>query len=153
MTVYDCLIVVFLLCIAYHTYTDLKEMLLYDAVNAVLLVSGCIYAYFYGNIWQSMYGALLTGGVMMLLYILSRGGMGEGDVKLAFVLGVWLEPLLGVLGLLLASASGGILAVVLLVSGRRGRRDRLPFGPFICLGGVVAFFNGYRLLDFFFCCF
>lgn len=146
MTVYSCLIAVFLLCIAYHTYTDIKEMLLYDAVNAVLLVSGCVYAYFYGNLWQSLYGALLTGGVMLLLYILSRGGMGEGDVKLAFVLGVWLEPLLGVLGLLLAFASGGLLAVVLLVSGEKGRRERLPFGPFLCLGGTAALLYGHSLI-------
>lgn len=147
MTVYSCLIAVFLLCLAYHTYTDIREMLLYDAINAVLLVSGCIYAYFYGSLWQSLHGAVTTGGIMMLLYILSKGGMGEGDVKLAFVLGVWLGTLLGIVGLFLAFSSGGLIAIGLLVTAGKARREKLPFGPFLCLGGAVALLYGNNIIE------
>lgn len=149
MDVYGGLVVVFLFCLAYHTYTDVKEQLLYDSVNAVLLVGGCIYTCLYGNLWQSLYGALMTGGAMLGLYFLSRGGMGEGDVKLAFVIGVWLSPLLGTVCLVLAFMSGGLVAAALLLLGIKEYGEKLSFGPFLCLGAIVAFLYGDSLISFY----
>lgn len=98
----------FLICLAYHIYTDMREFLLYDVVSGGLLIVGCTYAYLYGNVWQSLLGALCSGGSMLLMYIFSRGGMGEGDVKLSFVLGVWLGVLPSLVCLALAFSLGGL---------------------------------------------
>ncbi|MEP6479034.1 MAG: A24 family peptidase [Rhodoglobus sp.] len=73
-----------------------------------------------------------------LLVFAIAGGMGMGDVKLAGVLGL-AAGLIGsttaILSPALAFLAGGLVAVVLLVSGRRG--THLPFGPFM-LGGFWA---------------
>lgn len=139
-----CLFVLGLLC---HIYTDIKEMLLYDIVSLVLLVAGCIYAYYYGDVLDSLYGFFAAGGGMLLLYYLSKGGMGEGDVKLAFVLGVWLGFWNSIICLFLAFISGGLFGSVLLIMRRKSGCDRMPFGPFLCLGGIVAQFYGQKLFS------
>ncbi|MEJ1229524.1 MAG: prepilin peptidase [Galbitalea sp.] len=82
------------------------------------------------------------------LLLLNRiGGMGMGDVKLGGALGLssWL-PAIGVLSPVIAFLAGGLVAAVLLVLGRRGRR--IAFGPYL-LGGfwaATALVAGNRLL-------
>ena len=100
--------VIFILCLLYHTYTDMKSML--------------------------------------LLYFVSRGGMGEGDVKLAPALGIWLGLEQGLLCLLLAFVSGGIVGALLLLRRRGGLKQAIPFGPFLCAGAVVAYFWGIEIV-------
>ena len=63
-----------------------------------------------------------------------RGGMGAGDVKLSFVLGVWLGFKASIVCLMLAFVFGGIIGVMLLASGIKQRKDPIPFGPFLCIG-------------------
>lgn len=84
--------------------------------------------------------ALVAGAAYFafLLVFAIAGGMGMGDVKLAGVLGLaagLLDSTTAVLSPALAFLGGGVVAVVLLVTGRRGRH--LPFGPFM-LGGFWA---------------
>ena len=87
---YEVLLIVFALCLSIHTYTDLKEQLLYDEVSTVSMITGIIYAYYFGDVWDAVQGAMASVAIMLVIYWASRGGMGFGDVKLAFVLGVWL---------------------------------------------------------------
>ena len=57
---------------------------------------------------------------------------------MALLLGLMLG-MSGVLtALLCAIFAGGIVASVLLLSGRRGRKDEIPYGPFLALGGIVS---------------
>lgn len=84
--------------------------------------------------------AVVAGAVLFVLYYLlhlSGGGMGGGDVKLAAAIGLFLGPL-GWRAPLLATAlgfvTGGIVAVVVILARRGGRRTRIPFGPFMLLG-------------------
>jgi leader peptidase (prepilin peptidase)/N-methyltransferase len=85
--------------------------------------------------------ALVAGAASMalLLALSLGGGMGMGDVKLAGVLGLT-AGMLGitpaVLSPLAAFVLGGIVAVV--VAARRGRRARVPFGPFLLAGFWIA---------------
>ena len=95
--------------------------------------------------------ALVGGGVgfvlLLAIYLLARGGMGLGDVKLAGLLGLingW--PLL-LVALLLAFVSGGLLASVFLALRLKGRKAPLPFGPFLVGGSFVALLWGQGLLD------
>lgn len=67
---------------------------------------------------------------MLVLYFASRGGMGEGDVKLAPALGIWLGLEQGLLCLLLAFVSGGVVVALLLLCRRGKLKQAIPFGPF-----------------------
>ena len=143
---YDVLLSIFLITLIIHIYTDCKEQLLYDEVSTVLMVIGVIYAYYFGNMWDAVQGALASVAIMLVIYWASRGGMGFGDVKLAFVLGVWLGFEQSLLCLLLAFILGGVVGVLLLLTGLKTRKDAIPFGPYLCVSGWVSFLCGKELL-------
>ena len=143
---YDVLLSIFLITLIIHIYTDCKEQLLYDEVSTVLMVSGIIYAYYFGNMWDAVQGAMASVAIMLVIYWVSRGGMGLGDVKLAFVLGVWLGLEQSLLCLLLAFILGGVVGVLLLLTGLKTRKDAIPFGPYLCVSGWVSFLCGKELI-------
>lgn len=82
------------------------------------------------------------GGFFFLFALLAPGSIGMGDVKLGFLLGLALGS--ETLGAALI-AVGGLLVAALYVLARRGlsaRKEAIPFGPFLALGGILAFFLG-----------
>jgi leader peptidase (prepilin peptidase)/N-methyltransferase len=89
-------------------------------------------------------GAALFLLVAALAY---PGGMGMGDVKLALLLGVALGPTV-VVAMMVGMVAALVPSVVLYARhGSAARKMRIPFGPFLAFGGVVALFAGPALLD------
>jgi leader peptidase (prepilin peptidase)/N-methyltransferase len=85
-----------------------------------------------------------------LLHIVSPRSMGFGDVKLAFVLGLFLGYLGWgelVLGLFLGFLYGAVIGIGLIVTKLRTRRDHVPFGPFLAAGTMTAVLVGGAILD------
>jgi leader peptidase (prepilin peptidase)/N-methyltransferase len=85
-------------------------------------------------------GMLAMGGGLLIVAVVAPHGMGMGDVKFAAVIGL----ALGSLGLrhvavaaVAAVLAGGVAGVVALAAGR-GRRDTLPFGPYLGVGALAA---------------
>lgn len=87
------------------------------------------------DVWA---GGLVTGGVFLAMAIATRGGMGMGDVKLAFFTGFALGLTLGIQALLITAISGGVIATFLMVTRIRDRRDPIPYAPFIALGALYV---------------
>ena len=113
--------IIFITLLIIHTYTDLRYMLLYDYVTLALAICGLVRAVYMQQFMAALQGAGVLLVVMLLLYFVSRGGMGEGDVKLAPALGLWLHTEQGLLCLLLAFVSGALVGGVMLLLGK-GRR-------------------------------
>ena len=92
-------------------------------------------------------GGLGAGLALFLLVLAYPKGMGMGDVKLALFMGVGLG--LGVVvALFLGFLAGAVPAIVLLVRhGSAARKQAIPLGPFLALGGVVALFAGDAIID------
>lgn len=95
--------------------------------------------------WRSLLGGAILFSLLFLVALASRGGMGGGDIKLALAIGLGLGWKLGLLALVIAFLVGGILAVILIIAGKRGKA--LPFGPFLALGAWGAMFFGETLID------
>lgn len=83
-------------------------------------------------------GGLLFGGLLFVPSILTGGGMGMGDVKLAFFVGLALGLQFVVPAMLVMALSGGLAATILLVTRLRGKGDSIPYAPFIAGGMLVA---------------
>ena len=97
-------------------------------------------------------GCLVAGGLFFLVawvshLALGRTGLGGGDIKLAGLIGAALGPSGGLVGAFVGIVLGGVVAVALLVSGRRRFGEYLPFGPFLAAGGLVAAVWGRPLLE------
>ena len=87
---------------------------------------------------------------MAILYVASRGGMGDGDVRLSPLLGAylgWLGLAYVPVGLFLGFLFGAIVGVAAMVIGRAGRKTAIPFGPFLAAGTIVAVFVGQPMID------
>ncbi|EAX47870.1 peptidase A24A domain protein [Thermosinus carboxydivorans Nor1] len=95
-------------------------------------------------------GSLLGGGLLLVIAIASRGGMGGGDIKFAACLGLWLGWKLTLLALFLSFLLGGVGGIVLLTLKRKGRKDFIPFGPFLALGAFFAGLYGWQILRWYF---
>ena len=102
------------------------------------------------RIWMMVLGAAIALVAMWLIYTLSRGGMGDGDVRLAPLLGMylgWLNPGIVLPGLFFGFIAGAVVGVGMMAVDRAGRRTAVPFGPFLALGTVVAIFVGQHFVD------
>lgn len=105
---------------------------------------------------SSLAGAVLAGGLLYAirgLYFLARRreGMGLGDIKLAALLGAWLGVAGSLLSLMLGVLSAALWGVWLARRQRSGRGTaRLPFGAFMCGGGLITIFAGRVLLRWYF---
>lgn len=73
--------------------------------------------------------------------------MGGGDAKLAALLGAWLGWQQLLLTSFLACALGALIGGVGMASGRLKRRQAMPFGPFLALGGILSLFVGKLLIS------
>ena len=87
---------------------------------------------------DSLLGLLIGGGFFLLVAVVSNGGMGGGDIKLMGVLGFWLGLRTTLLMMLLSFIIGGVLSIILLVLKKKGRKESIPFGPFIAIATVVT---------------
>ncbi len=139
------------------TGIDLDHQIIPDALSLPGVALGLIASFGSGGIgWkESALGVLVGGGVFVVIIaasslVLGQPGMGVGDVKLGAMLGAFLGWELALLSILLSVLVGGTLAAGLMATGRKGRKDPVPFGPFLALGGVVSLFWGDTFLTWYF---
>lgn len=86
--------------------------------------------------WASLLAGLTAGGAFTALTLVTRGGFGWGDAKLAAALAWVLGPPHALAALLVAMVAGGLGAGLLVLTRRRGLRDAVPFAPFFLVGGL-----------------
>ena len=85
--------------------------------------------------------ATVTMLVYLLLYLVSRGSLGMGDVKFAFPLGLcagWNSAEYWLVAIFVSFLLAGLVAVIGLVTKRMTRKSRLAFGPYMFLGTTIV---------------
>jgi leader peptidase (prepilin peptidase)/N-methyltransferase len=148
-TVSACVFASFMVVI---TFIDYDHQLILDKVLIWFALAGVLIRYYLGSplLHDMGLASLVGGGLLFAIALLSRGGMGGGDVKFSFVLGIWLGWPDILLALFLSFIIGGLAGVILLVTGLRGRKDMIPFGPFICMGAFFSLLYGRDILAWYF---
>jgi leader peptidase (prepilin peptidase)/N-methyltransferase len=101
-----------------------------------------------GDIPEHLIAAAAAGGFLLVAAIAYPAGMGMGDVKLAFVMGLFLGREVGV-ALLVGLFAGSVIGVTIMARKgvAEGRKTSLPFGPFLALGGLVGLLAGEAIVD------
>ena len=97
---------------------------------------------------EALIAAAAAGGFFFLAAVMYPRGMGMGDVKLAGMLGLYLGRAVApaIFIALIAGVAVGA-AVIARKGAKEGRKTAVPFGPFLALGGMIAFFAGDDLVD------
>jgi len=118
---------------------------MYPAALVALLVSPVsplLMGTWQAHVLAALSGALVAGGIFYLLSVITRGGVGMGDAKLSFFMGAVLGglplPVPPVMeALIWGMLGGGLIAALLLVTRMRKMTDFIPYGPFLCIGGLM----------------
>lgn len=135
------------------TFT-LPRKLIYatGALCAPLLVVAAAAEGEWDRLRDAAIGGALAFAVLFVIHFISPKGMGFGDVRLSGLLGMllgWLGLWHVGVGLFAAFLLASVIGIGLIALGRKGRKDRVPFGPFLAAGALLAVVIGEWLLDFY----
>jgi leader peptidase (prepilin peptidase)/N-methyltransferase len=156
MAFYCCLFIV-LLVIDWEKGLILNR-LVYPSMIAAILISiflhGRISIFMLGSslvllppgIAQAAIGGAIGLGMSLLVVLLSRGGMGWGDVKMAALIGLVVGFPVVFFTLIIAAILGGIVAAILLLLKKKKRREAIPFGPSLSVATIVTLIWGADIL-------
>ena len=133
---------IFLFLLLVITFIDLDHQLILNRITYPGFVIGLALAAAQGRVGPAALSALGAAALIASIVILSRGGMGGGDIKLAGLIGAFLSWPGVAVALFAGFLAGGLVGIVLLALRLRGRKDAIPFGPALAVGGVVALFWG-----------
>jgi leader peptidase (prepilin peptidase)/N-methyltransferase len=131
------------------SFIDYKYMIIPNIITYSGIVIGLLSALFfnYFTIFSSLLGIVIPALILLVIALIFKGGMGMGDVKLASMLGAFLGTTYTLAGIFIGSLLGSVIGLSLMGLGILERKDRIPFGPFICFGAVIMIFFGEFLID------
>lgn len=118
-------------------------------VIAMLETVAAMFSGAWGNLLTAVLGLVTIGGLYLLVAFISPRGMGLGDVKYAALIGLtlgWHGWGMTVTGIILPFLIGAVVAIVLLLARRAGRKTGIPFGPSMSLGATITLLWGKPLL-------
>ena len=87
-------------------------------------------------------GLLFCSMTFGLGYLLSRGSMGAGDVKLSLLMGLYMTGEYVVGAIVYGCLASAVYSVIQLLRKKLGRKDEIPFVPFLYLGLIIRYFVG-----------
>lgn len=131
------------------TLTDLERRIIPNRILLFSFLAGAAIAAVAdpASLPERAAAAAGAAGLLFAAALAYPGGMGMGDVKLAgtmgLFLGVWVIP-----ALLVALLAGSLAGLAIIArEGAAARKQAIPFGPFLALGGVVGLLGGAALID------
>ncbi len=146
------LIVIFVYDVKYYIIPD---RVIYPAVLTTAvwyLISRIFFSPFFKyNIFNILFSGIGASLFFLAIVFISRGkGMGMGDVKLAFFMGIFLGfPRIAV-AIFLSFFIGAIIGIILIFLGKKKLKSEIPFAPFLITGTFLAFFYGDKLINLYF---
>ncbi len=131
------------------TLTDLERRVIPNAVLLAGAVIGVAIAAVSdpGDLVERGIAALAAGGFLFVVAVVYPRGMGMGDVKLVAMMGLYLGRAVAP-AVLIGFAAGALVGLALIArQGAQARKQAVPFGPFLALGGILALWWGDSIVD------
>jgi len=128
-------------------FIDLERKLLPDALTIPGIVIGLGFQIARGNYWQALLGAAIGGGLFLLIYLLWKGGMGGGDIKLALMAGAFLGYPLVLVWFFISFIFGAMGGIVGMIFFKLKGKSAVPFGPYLAAGALITAFWGNYILE------
>lgn len=120
--------------------TDFEQYCIFNDMIIPLALGGmALCAWYRPFFWDHAMAAAAGGVIFLVIGLISRGALGGGDIKLIACLGLWLgtDALFAVsmIGIIL----GGLVALLLLLTGKKKRKSAFAYGPYFALTTVALF--------------
>jgi len=141
-TLYTCFFIVIF-------FIDLEHHLVLNRVILPAIVVALLAVPFTPNhdVVELLVGGALGFGLLFLIAFIYPAGMGMGDVKLATFIGLVVGFPAVFVALFISFVTGGLVGGSLLLTGLKGRKDPVPFAPFLVAGGMVAMLYGKQIIE------
>ena len=146
-------LLIFLSGLVAASFIDLDHQIIPNAITLPGIPLGILAGFLVGEppLLDRLIGALAGAGFLYLVLfyggvVYGQDAMGEGDLNLIALVGAFLGWRAVVVTILVACLVGSAVGIALILSHRLGRRQHIPFGPFLSLGAAVALFWGNDLI-------
>lgn len=119
-------------------------------VGGLLLVVGSALEDEWGAMGRALLCAVVAFSFFFIIHFISPGGMAFGDVRLSFLLGLflgWLGWGFVAGGLFTGFLLGAVVGVIVIALGKGGRKTKVPFGPFLAAGTMIFILFGGPIVD------
>ena len=122
-------------------WSDMEQQIIMNQQLALFAVLGLCFQLLVQpqELYIQLATALASGVIFLVLAMITRGGIGGGDIKLMAAIGIWLNPnameMVSIGGIML----GGLAALVAIAAKRKGRRDYIPYGPGFIVMALLAY--------------
>ncbi|MCR6546756.1 prepilin peptidase [Dehalobacterium formicoaceticum] len=97
--------------------------------------------------FDALIGFMTGGGILFLIALASRGGMGGGDIKLGAMIGFYLGWQQVLLAIFMGALFASIVSVFLIIGKKKSQKDAIPFGPFLSLGTLISIIFGKNIIS------
>ena len=126
------------------TMIDYDHQILPDSLTLGGLAIGLIFSFIRPgfNALTGISGIFAAGGLLFVVALVSKGGLGGGDIKLMAMTGSFLGPLSAVAAVFLGALIGLIASLPGIITGKLEMKSKLPFGPFLAIASMIFWFWG-----------
>lgn len=150
LNILNFLFLIFVSCVLIIIFVyDLKHFIIPDKIIfPAILISSVFILYTKYFILNTFFAAFLASGFFLAIVFLTRGkGMGMGDVKFAFLMGLILGWPNILLALFIAFMFGAVVGLALIFSKKKTLKSEVPFGPFLCIGTFLTLFYSEQIIN------
>jgi leader peptidase (prepilin peptidase) / N-methyltransferase len=151
--VYFCFIAVLLVI----SFIDIDHQIVPDTISLPSIPIGLVASLILPSIHflEAVIGMLIGGGILYLIawsyqIITGKEGMGGGDIKLLAMIGAFIGWKGVLVDIFIASASGALVGVFLMLVAHKNMKYAVPFGPFLSMGAIVYIFWGPELIQWYY---
>ena len=148
---------VFIAALLVITFIDIDHQIIPDLISLPGIPIFFLASFVLSQInWlDSLIGILVGGGSLFLVawiysLITHKEGMGGGDIKLLAMIGAVIGWKGVLFTIFVASAVGTLAGILVMLKSRKGMRLKIPFGPFLAIGGIAYIFLGPQLINWYF---
>ncbi|MFQ6067530.1 MAG: prepilin peptidase [bacterium] len=133
-------------------FIDLDHRIVPNSLSYGVLVSGLLFSLLTGSFYSNLVGLGIGGGIFLTIRLLGAlflkvESMGMGDVKLAMGIGAFLGWREALVCFFLSFLLGAIVAIFLLLTRVKGRKDRIAFAPFLVAAALISLFWGEKFFS------
>ena len=150
-TVEFCILISLLIVISmidYNTQEVYTSTTVFGAIVGVIFI--LINKFVYGQEVMNLLMGGVTGAAIIGAIVYLTKGMGEGDIEIAGVCGLFLGVKQIILALFLAIMLGGAVGIIVILLNLKNIKDKIAFGPFIAIGTLIAILYGNALISWYF---
>ena len=130
------------------SFTDLFYGIVPDIIVIPGAIVGLVFSLLRGKtvFFSSLFGLLLLFVFFVLIILLTKGGMGEGDATFGAMIGSFIGLKFSIATLVISFILGSIIGILLLIFLHKKGKDSMPFGPYLAISAYIMILYGYQII-------